>query len=152
MPVLAREIRRQGKPAPATLRKRGPCVTVVVSSVGPPRKGFRPKRPERGFALIDTGASSTAIDNTVARAAGLAIVGRTLVGSATGVSPAPVYVAKVIVMDGRKKWLDYTVLAHGVNIKAHQGLVALIGRDVLSGGKFIYDGANAAFEWSMLRP
>ena len=96
-----------------------------------------------------TGASSTAIDNAVAREAGLAIVGRTKVGSATGVSPQPVYAAKITVMDGSKQWLNYTVFAHGVDIKTHQGLVALIGRDILSAGKLIYDGANATFEWSM---
>lgn len=95
-----------------------------------------------GVALIDTGASTTCVDDAVAQSLGLPIVGKAKVSSASHDSTDkdlyPIY-------------LEF--LGHGLTFDLLQvpgaplaalGILALIGRDILERCVLIYNG-----QWGM---
>ena len=101
-----------------------------------------PTDPVVGWALIDTGATVTCIDQKAAQKAGLRIVGTGPVASATHSNEVvPIFAAQLI-FEGLKSW-DATT-AYGANLEP-SGLIALIGRDVLAGCMFVYNGPDGSF-------
>ena len=98
--------------------------------------------PVLGWALIDTGATVTCIDQKAAQKAGLRIVGTGPVASATHSNEVvPIFAAQLI-FEGLKSW-DATI-AYGTNLES-LGLIALVGRDVLAGCMFVYNGPDGSF-------
>jgi len=96
--------------------------------------------PKSGFALIDTGASNTCIDDKAAQELGLPIID---VGRMTSAShekhPCNVYPIQINVVG----FMNLNVpRAMGAALAA-QGLLALIGRDVLARCTLFYNGPTS---------
>lgn len=143
-----------GRPVPAALVQRGPVLEVAVSVTDEHRKALaKHGEPEpnvvTGLALIDTGASVTCIDDSVAIDAGLPVVDKGRISSATDTPEASVYAGRIVlVQKGQIMGVDTAQVearrAFGVNIR-NQGIITLIGRDVLSQAILFYSGPEARY-------
>ena len=106
MPILHTQFRGQGKtpqghvvqvPPPVVLQRQGPCVQVSIGlaqSIANQllQQGKTLPKPVSGVGLIDTGASSTCIDNAAAQQLQLPVVNVVNVASASHAStPQNVY-------------------------------------------------------------
>jgi hypothetical protein len=102
--------------------------------------------------LIDTGASCTSIDLALLRQLGIPETGRTMVHTPSTQASAP-HCASVYDISLA---LAHPLMARAFNalpvIEAqliHQGIQALIGRDILSHCLFVYDGQSGNFALSL---
>ncbi len=139
-------------PDPDQLQVKGPSLQIEISisailatyfqSIGQPIPS-----PMSGLALIDTGATFTSIDEDILNALGIRPVGSTPVQTPSGVlqqrgiftcqfsfpgTPIPVFPFANVV---------------GSTLKP-QGIVALIGRDLLRNFLLIYDGVHGSWTLS----
>jgi hypothetical protein len=113
--------------------------TIALRAASAP---IPPLVPGRG--LVDTGASVSAIDRRVAQQLGLAAIGSTLIHTpSTAAQPhlAVLFdVSFAILMDYQlMHLLPVSFLVIESDFSA-QGFLALIGRDVLDHGTFLYHG------------
>ena len=93
--------------------------------------------PISGLLLIDTGAASTCVDAAAAERGGLAVVDTGLMSSATHENhEVPVFAAKI---DIPGFVAINATRCMGANL-ASQGIVALLGRDILRSTVLIYNG------------
>lgn len=161
MPVLntrvsANKKDAQGKTTPGPiqlgLQGAGPRIQVILSPLenqlkSLADKGEPPPHPVSGFALIDTGASSTCIDQNAAEGAGLAVVDSGPMSSATHANEiVPIYAGKIEIIGMS---ISVNVMrAYGVNLNS-QDLIALIGRDLLSQCVLVYNGLEGSFSLSI---
>ena len=139
-------------PFDLALSQVGPIVQLTLSPLEEHVKAAADKsetvpQPVSGFALIDTGAARTCVDRAAADRAGLAMVDSGFLTSATHeAEPVPVYAGKLDIAG-----LPNNIVAHrayGANL-ASQGLVALIGRDVLQRCVLVYNGLDGSFSLSL---
>ena len=128
---------------------RGPVVSVAIKP--PPeiaellvRESKPVPAPITGFGLIDTGASSTCIDNAVAQKLGLPIVNVIKMASATHESvDTSVYPISFDILGGVPMTVNCPRAAGAA--LAIQNLVLLIGRDLLANAYFSYNGPSGQF-------
>lgn len=117
----------------AALHFRGPTLdaTLLTLSDSASRAGVA------GSALVDTGAAVSCIDRDAAERAGLSVVGEGRLGSATHANEVvPIYAGRLRI----QRFVDISLMsAYGANLQ-HQGLIALIGRDVLQEWTVFYNG------------
>ena len=159
MPILHSQIEAQGKtpdgktvylPPAIALQLRGPVVQVTVTIEQNAGKALLSQgktlpQPKSGLALIDTGASNTCIDDQVAQELGLPVIDVASMQSAShekqlcNVYPVQINTPVVTLNSPR------TV---GANL-AHQGLLVLIGRDVLQRCNLFYNGPLGQFTLSL---
>jgi predicted aspartyl protease len=102
--------------------------------------------PVSGQALIDTGASTTCVDEDVARQLGLPTVDVAQMSSASGQSMQNVHPVQLDVAHSD------LIIESSKSIAADlddQGLVALVGRDMLSQCTLHYNGVTGDFTLSM---
>ncbi len=137
---------------PRMLQNRGPIVPVSIS-IGDQQRvalvaaGREAPAPVTGLALIDTGATLTCIGTQAAQQAGLPTVGTGSMMSATQASvQVPMYAAKI---DIQGFVAINTAQAYGSPALDGQGIIALIGRDVLSKCILNYNGPEATFTLSI---
>jgi len=129
----------------AGLRELGPQVQISLFPAGEPT----PESPEpvAGRALIDTGALTTCVDRHAAEQAGLSVVGSGKMTSATHENEiVPIYAGKL-----RITGLPFEIKmrsALGANLRP-QGLIALIGRDLLENCVLVVNGPDGSFSLSM---
>ena len=130
-------------PPALALLQRGPCVQVTVKVSQPIaeqllQRGELLPTPISGIALIDTGASSTAIDLEAAATLGIPAVDTIPIASATHEAMTmPIYPISVEITG-----LPFTFdapRATGAPL-AKQGLLLLIGRDLLQHCTLFYNG------------
>lgn len=130
-------------PPPVAMMLRGPCIQVTVAVAQPIaeqllQQGQTLPPPVSGIALIDTGASVTCIDEDAARQLGLPAVDVVSVASAShATTQQNVYPVQIEVVG-----MSFTITAPraiGAPLAA-QGLLALIGRDVLQACTLFYNG------------
>lgn len=156
MPTLnfrAEVAARDGKmvPAPAGLVQSGPRlpVTLMVSDSHRQMLGQRGEpapAATSGFALIDTGAGATCVDQTTADGAGLPVIGTAMMHTASHAEhEVPVYSGKLSIPSFGDVELEY---AMGANLDG-QNLIALIGRDVLQAAVLVYNGTDGAVSLSI---
>lgn len=131
---------------------RGPCIQVNLSIASPIaeqllQKGESLPAPVSGLALIDTGASVTCIDETAAAKLGLPPVDVVSIASASSASSQCNTYPVRIDLQGLPIGIDATK-AIGAPLAA-QGLVALIGRDVLSHFTLFYNGTTGQITLAM---
>lgn len=136
----------------AGLQARGPLLQVALSVLDP-QAAVLTERGEvvpvvSGLALIDTGASTTCVDDAAANEARLPAVDTARMSSASGPSQVSVYAGKIALVqpsgsDGTSAVID-AHQALGVNIR-EQGILALIGRDLLRSCILIYNGLEAQY-------
>lgn len=134
-------------PPAFALFQRGPVIPVLILpnpafSQALQQAGKPIPAPVQGSALIDTGATTTCIDDDVAQQMGLAANGIAKMASASHASSEchtyPVRLTFPI-------WnvnLD-CAKAMGVRIKS-QGIHVLVGRDLLQNCVMVYNGADGA--------
>ena len=103
--------------------------------------------PVTGWALIDTGATTTAVNERTVTGLGVAPVGTIKVGTAGGYQDQPVFPLKVV-LPQVPITIEYEQVTgatlDGQSI-AGRPILLLIGRDILRRMIFIYDGINGEF-------
>lgn len=154
MPIISLQAtkKQQGgdsEPAPELLAVQGPVIPVVLSVLDETSKALmeskqKPPDPINGFALIDTGATSTCVDRDSARRAFLPTRGVANMASASHPeNEAELFAGKIV--------LHNTVAinvpnAMGVNLSGFPGLIALIGRDTLQNCVMVYNGRTGSID------
>ena len=139
-------------PSVKVLQQLGPRVQVALSPLASQTKFFSQNgkklpSPVVGLGLIDTGASSTCFDRNAATKAKLAVVDSGPMTSATHINEiVPIFAGRMTI-NGLPVHIDATK-AYGANL-APQGLVALIGRDILARCVLIYNGIDGSFSLSI---
>jgi predicted aspartyl protease len=123
------------------LRARGPVATINIAVSAAAESaltaaGQAIPQPVQVTALIDTGASVTAISQGIAQQLGLQPVGIQSVSTPSSPSAnMPLYAIRVVL-----NTVVFDVTAIEANGLAAQGIGALLGRDVLSQAVFVYIG------------
>ncbi|HXW94002.1 MAG TPA: hypothetical protein VEK33_25855 [Terriglobales bacterium] len=161
MPILHVQLAAQGqtadgKPAqlaPAVaLQQRGPVVPVVVTIEQNAGKGLLAQgkplpSPKTGLALIDTGATGTCSDEQSAQELGLPIIDVAKLTSASHADQdCNVYPAQITIQNlGLSINSPHTI---GATL-APQGLLILLGRDLLAGCTLFYNGQAGQFTLSI---
>lgn len=97
------------------------------------------------MALIDTGATLSAVDASTLAQLSLQPVGIANVGTAAGQQPQNLYPVRMVLTQ-MSLGIDYSQVL-GVNL-AGQGIIALLGRDFLQRTILIYDGPSGEFTLS----
>ena len=129
------------------LRSAGPRMEVLLSPLESQvqalaASGVSAPSPVHGWALIDTGATATCVDRTAAEKAGLAVVDSGPMSSATHPNEiVPIYAGQLMIRGLCSVNINR---AYGAVLET-QGLVALIGRDILSNCQLVYDGHDGSF-------
>lgn len=133
--------------APGVLASGGPIVPVTVTVPDAVQSshvnlGSPIPEPVTGFALIDTGATSSCFDNSSAVKAGLPIVGKSRMASASHPeNEVPLYAGKMLLPG-----LNFDVKSgFDVELSGKDGIIALIGRDLLKIAMFVYNGPDGTF-------
>lgn len=138
---------------PATaLQLRGPILQVSLTIEQNAGKGLLAKgqtvpTPRSGLALIDTGASNTCVDEQTAKDLGLPIIDVANMQSAShekhSCNVYPVQIITPIVTLNAPRPMGAAL--------ASQGLLVLIGRDVLQNCNLFYNGPAGQFTLSLER-
>lgn len=150
MPTFNIQFTAQGKnpngqtvnlPPQIALQQRGPVVPVAVSLEANMAKPLlaqgKPILGQQGLALIDTGATVSAIDEQLAQELKLPVIDQGRMSSASHESsPCNIYPVQITI--GGQLVLQVP-RAMGAKLKP-MGLVAIIGRDILQNCTFIYNG------------
>ena len=140
MPTLNLQFRNEdAQAAPDALWHHGPLVEVSLAPI------HQPEAAISGWALIDTGATQTCVDITKASEVGMSIVGSGRINSAAGETEVPLFAAVVHINELGRVTRPRCL---GVNL-AGQGIVALIGRDLLRSGVMVYNGQTGAVSLSL---
>jgi hypothetical protein len=112
--------------------------------------GLSPSAPTTILALLDTGASISALDPNLTRQLGLQERGFTQIHTpSTGpaVAPCREFDAMVVLGMGEGEPLTLTISVIEAEF-ASQGFLGLIGRDILNAGVLTYDGPAGVFTFS----
>lgn len=161
MPILHTQLTGQrqtpdGKtvalPSPIALMQRGPIVQVTIGmeqniAQQLVSQGTQLPQPVSGVALIDTGATSTCIDDDIAKQLNLPVIDVVSIASASHAnSMQNVYPALIEVLGINIKF--NALRAIGVPL-ANQGIQVLIGRDLLQVCTLFYNGMIGSFTLSI---
>jgi hypothetical protein len=132
----------------------GPLIDLYVG-VSLPRfnalrvDGQTPPTPILAKALVDTGASNSAVDVTVIAALGVSAKRiASIITPSTGAVPHKCHTFDVaIYIPISKDTVPWGKTSHEVTRAElkHQGFDVLIGRDILAEAIFIYDGKSSVF-------
>jgi predicted aspartyl protease len=107
--------------------------------------------PIGGWALIDTGATRTAIDKSVVKHLGISPIDRVTLSTAHGKREAGVYACRmkftspVLPEVTASRATEVDLAGQSVGDKT---IIALIGRDLLSSCVFVYNGTTGHFSIS----
>jgi predicted aspartyl protease len=133
-----------------TLTSSGALVSVVVSIPAALRahlseKGMPIPAAHSGYALIDTGASSTAVDQTVFDALGVAPINKIKTSTPHGEAESSVYPATIAFPDLAVTDMPMETLI-GCNLKwktvEGKEVIMLLGRDLLQYFLLVYNGKS----------
>lgn len=132
--------------APAGLQQNGPVIELQVAVPSAleqllVRQSKPVPQPVRGRALIDTGATMSSVDDVVIRSLGVSPISLINTGTAGGPQLQSMYPARFVLGVG---WVFEFSRVTGSNL-AGTGLIALIGRDVLSRAILVYNGSMGVF-------
>jgi predicted aspartyl protease len=108
-------------------------------------------QPIGGWALIDTGATRTAIDQSVVKHLNLSPIDQVVLSTAHGQREAGVYACRMKLVSTALPEITASrateVDLAGQSV-ADKTIIALIGRDLLSNCVFVYNGTNGHFSIS----
>jgi hypothetical protein len=130
--------------APELLRQEGPTITVSIAVPDALAERLRQQKvevpdPQTGLALIDTGASLSVVDTAIIKTLAINAIGKKTVRTISGEAEVDTYPAKFSFPDTPLPDLDFNSVSASDRLKS-QGYLALIGRDILQHGMFVYDG------------
>jgi len=134
-----------------TLTGSGPLISVEISIPSALKqhlaeKGLPIPAPQSGFALIDTGAFATAVDQTVFDALGVAMIDKIKTSTPHGEAESPVYPATVSFPGLELKEMPMERIV-GCNLKWQtmegKEIIMLLGRDLLQYFLLVYNGKSA---------
>lgn len=131
---------------PEHLARVGPRLRVQVAAPESlatvfNERGEEVPGPEEGYALFDTGASSTCADESVLLRLGLSPVNTVGIATPSGTAQANVYVCALYFPGSEMPDLN-EVFVIGAQLQ-NQNYAVLIGRDILRNMILIYDGPGA---------
>ena len=110
------------------------------------QRGIQVPNAVNGFALIDTGAGGTCVDQQAATKAGLPIIDKTMMRSASHTEhEVPVFAGKLVIPQFIDINLEYAL---GANLGG-ENLIALIGRDLLQSAVLVYNGTDGTVSLSI---
>jgi hypothetical protein len=153
MPLFNQLFRtNNGTPNPGLLAVRGPIVQVEVqlpSALAAQYQALsRPiPAPITGWAMVDTGASKTCVDDGLILGLGVAPINQITVQTPSGSAQQFLYPARFSFPGTPLPNIDFSSVV-GSTLAA-QGIVALIGRDVLSRFLLVYNGPAGMFSLSV---
>ena len=143
------------QPFPQGLQAAGPILPVQVEiptalAAQLQQAGQPIPPPVPGLALIDTGASLSAVDVTVVQTLGVQPVGIANVGGVTGAGQQPTYPGRFTFPGTGLPSIDFSLLLGanlgGLTVPGMPGqLIALLGREILQRFILIYNGPAAMF-------
>ena len=134
-----------------TLTGSGPIISVEISIPAALKqhlseKGEAVPAPRSGFALIDTGAFATAVDQSVFDALGVAPIDKIKTSTPHGEAESPVYPASVTFPGLELKEMPMERVV-GCNLKwstvEGKEILMLLGRDLLQYFLLVYNGKSA---------
>ena len=158
MPILHSQIAAQAKTPdgkvvqlspPVALQMRGPVLQVTVTIEQHAGRALLSRgqavATKTGWALIDTGASNTCIDEQAAKELGLPVIDVGSMQSASHEKHAcniyPVQIVTPVVTLNSPRTMGAAL--------ASQGLLVIIGRDVLQSCNLFYNGPAGQFTLSL---
>ena len=113
------------------------------------KRGIKPPMDSlEGEALVDTGATFSAIDIRLARALRLSIVNQTRIATPSDSSHAADVYSGIVVHIKHTEARIALPSVVGANLQA-LGIQALLGRDVLAIGILVYSGHTGSFSFSI---
>jgi hypothetical protein len=137
---------------PAILAQHGPFLEVLISIPQAlaelyTRENKTIPPPKSGFALIDTGATKSCVHAAIMQALGVNPIGIVTSGTAAGQATHNLYPAH-FTFPAANINIDFSSVV-GVNLTGQEvmnkPIIALIGRDVLAMGIFVYNGHVGTF-------
>lgn len=161
MPILHVQYDGQGQspdgktvkiPPAAALRQHGPVVQVVIGigqlfSDQVLQQGSQLPKPVSGNALIDTGASTTCIDDAVAKTMGIPVIDVVTMASASHASTQQnVYSIQMQIVGSPIRVEVPNATEASLQT---QGIVAMIGRDYLQHCTLHYNGITGQITLSI---
>lgn len=126
---------------PGILERYGPTILVHIgldNNFQPSKTSAQNLRATSVPALVDTGASESCIDSTLAEKLGLPVINQQAVAGVHGAQPANKHLAHIYIPD-----LDFSMSGQftGVHLLAGgQPHFALLGRDFLKDFTMTYEG------------
>ena len=146
-----------GAPGPgdsAGLQLDGPKLGIEISAarfVGDSlsKNGGVAPTPRAGFALIDTGASITAVDGGLIAALGIKPIGQMKLSTPNQSMPAWLYAIRLSFAETSMEPVEVLDVV-GCTLQP-QGFIALLGRNFLRRMVFVYDGASGFFTLAKTR-
>ena len=149
MPTLS--VRFQAQiPSGLVLAKEGPKVPVELripkELEGLLQQENKPiPAPLTGLGLIDTGASATMIDQDAVSLLCVSPVGMVNLITPAGPSQSPLYPVRLaIVVPGNPPLLAASLASAAAGPLKAQGLLCLIGRDILQRAILVYNGTDGS--------
>ena len=107
------------------------------------RSGLPVPPPQRGFALVDTGASITAVDENVVASLGIQPIGQMKLSTPSQSRRAWLYAARLTCFTAAVPVLEVLDIV-GCTLQP-QGFIALLGRNFLRKVVLVYDGPGGFF-------
>ncbi len=137
---------------PGPLRQRGPVVNVeiqipTVLSKKLQQQGKPLAQPIKGLCLVDTGASKTCVDATAVEGLGVSPMNKVQVQTPSGSTSQYLYPVRMSFPDTPLPGIEFSSVIGSV--LAAQGIVGLLGRDVLSHFVLIYNGPAGMFSLAL---
>ncbi len=132
--------------APEVLMQGGPVLPAILTLPRDLEKALPGPRSLQGVALIDTGASRSCFDIEAAEEIGLPVRNTEDIASVSDVvKDVPIFAGELTILGLTK----FDLLAAGLPLKRTwlkgkdtPPLIALVGRDILSRGMFVYNGPD----------
>lgn len=134
------------------MQQRGPVVQVSVTleqkfAAALAQQGKDVPRPINGLALIDTGASNTCLDDEAARAMNLPVIDVGSMHSASHAkTPSNIYPVQIQIVGFQIQFASPRTM--GAALK-EQGLLMLLGRDLLQRCTLFYNGGTGQITLSI---
>ena len=133
----------------AGLQLEGPKIAVeigvpVVLAEFLERSGLPVPPARKGFALVDTGASITAVDEEVVASLGIQPIGQMKLSTASQSRSAWLYAARLTCTAAAVPVLEALDIV-GCTLQP-QGFIALLGRNFLRKVVLVYDGPRGFFK------
>ncbi|MFZ5875985.1 MAG: hypothetical protein ACOYXU_06200 [Nitrospirota bacterium] len=142
-------------PNPDALERTGPVVPVQVGIPAALARQFESAgdaipEPAVGYALVDTGANISAVDEPILTRLGVSPVGRLSVVTAHGIAEGKLEYPGRFLFPGTTLQPREFARLLGIDLRGYRSqqgptIIALLGRDVLRDYVLVYDGPGAYF-------